>query len=104
MIKNDYGISKINIEATAKNYCPIGRDWYTNNFIIEFEAGEYIPDYCDIDEYVLQTINGRQMIIEEAVKYLNDFIVKKYNPVKCTVRSHVTDAAHSSVTVERVTP
>lgn len=103
MIKNEYGISKIKIDATSKNYCPLGKDWYTNNFEIELRAGDFIPDYCEVDNYINQTINGRQMIIEEAVKYLHDFIVKKYNPDKCVVRSYVEDAAHSPVTVERVT-
>ena len=102
MIKNDYGISRINIEATAKNYCPLGRDWYTNNFTIEIEVAHSIPDYCDVDDYIYQTINGRQMISEEAVKYLHDFIVKKYSPDRCVVRSYVDDAAHSPVTVEKV--
>lgn len=103
MIKNEYGISRIKIEAKAKNYCPLGKDWYTNNFEVELEVAHYIPDYCDIDEYIYLTINGRQMIIEEAVKYLHDFIVNKYSPDKCVVRSYVEDAAHSTVTVERVT-
>ena len=41
-------------------------------------------------------------ITKEAVKYLHDFIVKKYNPDRCVVRSYVDDAAHSPVTVEKV--
>lgn len=102
MIENEYGISRIKIESTAKNYCPLGKDWYTNNFTIEIDVADSIPDYCDIDEYIYMTINGRSMIIEEAVKYLHDFIVNKYNPDKCVVRSYVDDAAHSAVTVEKV--
>ena len=102
MIENEYGISRIKIEATSKNYCPLGKDWYTNNFTVEIDVAHYIPDYCDVDEYIYQTINGRQMIIEEAVKYLHDFVVKKYSPDKCVVRSYVDDAAHSTVTVEKV--
>ena len=52
MIENEYGISRIKIESTAKNYCPLGKDWYTNNFAIEIEVADSIPDYCHIDEYI----------------------------------------------------
>ena len=102
MIKNEYGISKINIAAESKNFCPLGNDWYTNKFDIVIGVGDFIPDYCDVDGFIDAEINGREMIIEQAVKVLHDFIVREYSPKNCVVRSSVTDAAHSAVVVEKI--
>ena len=50
MVKNIYGIRNISIDAQAKCYCPLGRDWYTNHFTIDIEVAEDIPDYVELDK------------------------------------------------------
>ena len=52
MITNKYGIKTIQISSKAKCYCPLGKDWYTNNFTIFFQVGEIIPDYCEMDKFI----------------------------------------------------
>ena len=101
MIKNIYGVSDIKIKATAKCFCPLGQDWYTNHFEITFVPEEYIPDYCDIDSFIKENINGKHFIIEEAVAKLYDFIKEEYQPYELQIKSEVDDAAHSAVVVNR---
>lgn len=102
MIKNEYKIANITIRNDkAKCYCPLGKDWYTNQFEIYIEPAEYIPDYCDVDKYIEENINGKELIIEAAVALLYDYIMETYRPRTLAVTSSVEDAAHSEVTVER---
>lgn len=99
MVKNKYGIRNISIDAQAKCYCPLGRDWCTNHFTIDIEVAEDIPDYVKLDEWISENINGHSMIIEEATAAVYQHVMDEYSPYSCTVRSYVDDAAHSSVAV-----
>lgn len=98
-LANTHGIKKITIFAEAKCFCPLGKDWYTNRFEIDIEPAQYIPDYCDIDKYIAENINGKHMIIEEAVAKLYEYIKGEYAPAKCKISSYVDDATHSAVAV-----
>lgn len=99
MVKNKYGIRNISIDAQAKCYCPLGRDWYTNHFTIDIEVAEDIPDYVELDKWIAENINGRSLIIEEATAAVYQHVMENYQPYSCAVRSYVDDAAHSPVTV-----
>lgn len=101
MVKNEYGISMIEISAEAKSYCPLGHDWYTNHFKISFFPDQFIPDYCEVDDWIKQNINGQELIIEAAVDKLHRHLCEKYDPVECVIESFVDDAAHSTVTVHK---
>lgn len=101
MVKNEFGIKTITIESTAKCFCPLGQDWYTNNFTVEFEPGEFIPDYCEMDKWIEENINGKIMIIEKAVAMLYDYLSTTYCPAGLYVESYVDDAKHSTVTVSK---
>lgn len=99
MVKNEFGIKSIIVESTAKCYCPLGNDWYTNQFTVEFNPGEYIPDYCEMDNWIAVNINGQTMIIEAAVDKLYSYLIETYKPNDLYVESYVDDARHSTVTV-----
>lgn len=99
MVKNDFGIKNITIESTAKCYCPLGNDWYTNQFTVDFIPGEFIPDYCELDNWIAANINGKTMIIEDAVASLHKHLESTYFPAGLRVKSYVNDARHSTVTV-----
>ena len=100
-LQNTYEIKRIVIDAEAKCYCPLGKDWYTNHFAIEMELADFLPDYCDVDDFVAKNINGKEFIIEKAVALLYDYIKEEYRPAYCKVTSFVDDATHSAVTVEK---
>lgn len=99
MVENKYGIGEIEIECKAKCFCPLGNDWYTNQFTIMIVPDKKIPDYCEVDAWIERTINGKTMIIEAAVDALHKHIVEGYEPKECRVVSYVDDAKHSTVTV-----
>ena len=99
MVENVYGIRKIEIRSEAKCFCPLGKDWYTNHFKVEFVPGEAIPDYCEMDKWIAENINGKNLIIEDAVARLQSYLSEAYRPAYCIVESHVNDAKHSSVVV-----
>lgn len=101
MVENSYGIERITIDIEAKCYCPLGKDWYTNKFTVEVCPGKYIPDYCELDAWVNENINGQHMIIERAVEMLHEHVVAMYHPIECHVASYVDDAAHSAVIVRK---
>lgn len=101
MVKNDFRIKTITIHSTAKCYCPLGEDWYTNQFTVEFYPGAYIPDYCEMDKWIQGNINGQSMIIEAAVDALYSYLQNAYNPLALCVQSYVDDARHSAVTVTK---
>lgn len=101
MLDNKFGITGITIHPTARCYCPLGNDWYTNQFEVSIVPSGIIPDYCEIDKFVGSTINGSHIIIEEAVNMLYEVIKDTYEPVSLKVTSTVTDAAHSPVTVTK---
>lgn len=101
MVENKYRINQITIKSKAKCFCPLGKDWYTNQFEVYMEPSDFIPDYCELDDFIEQQINGKEFIIEEAVAVLYEYIAVKYKPVVLSVESAVDDAAHSAVTVTR---
>lgn len=101
MIDNDYGIGKITIELEARCFCPMGNDWYTNNFTVFFEPDKSIPDYCEVDNFVKKEIENKNFIIEKAVMVLHEFFMKNYKPKSCKVISYAGNATHSPVTVEK---
>lgn len=99
MVKNNYDIRKIIIKRTVQCLCTLGKDWYTAKIAIEFMPGENIPDYCELDKWIAENINGHEMIIEEAVHKIHEYITKTYDPVLLTVEADVEDAIHSAVKV-----
>lgn len=99
MVKNTFGIRTIAIYTEAKCFCPLGKDWYTNQFRIDFVPNELIPDYCELDKFIDENINGHHMIIEEAVSLLHSYMQDAYSPAYLKVTSSVEDAKHCRVTV-----
>lgn len=101
--KNENNISKITMKLTSKNYCPLGSDWYTNQFTVEFIPGEYLCDYLDVISFTKDNINEEKLIVEDSVARLFDYMLTEYNPVYLKVSSLVVDAVHPEVLVEKET-
>lgn len=99
--KNTQGISYIEIKPYATCFCPLGNDWYENEFTVKLVPYNLIPDYCDVDKFVFDNIAGKSLIIEDAVAKLYQYMVDEYKPLRLTVKSEVTNAGHSHVLVER---
>jgi len=101
MIENTHRISTITIETETKNFCPIGKDYYTNQFTIYFSPYKAIPDYCELDKWVENNIYGKSLMVEDAVALLFDYLSKEYQPAELEVESYIEDAKHCKVTVSK---
>ena len=98
-IKNEYGVKSITMKPTAKCYCPLGKDWYTNELEVKMQVQDIIPDYCEVERWVDEHLSGQSLIIEEALKLFRQHLEETYSPVSLEVSSTVKDAKHFGVRV-----
>ena len=88
-IKNRENVSQIIMKPTAIAKCKIGQDWYRMQFEVVFCPGDCYPDYMEVNQFVLEEMDGKELNIEEAA----DMLYKKlldYNPVSLKVTNHIT--------------
>lgn len=97
--KNEYGVSKIKYTQKCRCFCPIGKADYTNNFTVTITPKKWIPDYCEIDKFIRESLEGESLVIEEATYKLKQKIIEDVHPRKVTVESAVNDAVHGNVVV-----
>lgn len=98
-VENNMNIGEIIYEDKLKCFCPLGKDYYHNNFVITINPSKMIPDYIILHE-AIQELHCHELIIEDAVAKVLD-IVKEYDPIKVIVKSVVTDAPHPKVTITK---
>ncbi len=101
IIENTQGITQIIYKTKTKNYCPIGKDWYTSNIQVQIVPDKTIPDYIDLDKFVAEQISQKEMIIENVIDALYSHISTEYAPKSLTVEIKVDDATHSEVIVTK---
>lgn len=105
---NIQGISVIEMHCKMRGFCPLGDDYYTNQFKVTFKPGTQIPDYCDVENFLLANEkliyhkefnpHGKKLIIEDSVDLLYEHL-QQYKPLFLRVESYVDDAAHFPVLV-----
>lgn len=96
--ENVQGITRITFNHRTNNWCPLGNDYYTNQFTVSFTPGKVIPDYVEIQEDVGKRINHQPLSLEDAVSIMFD-IVNVYDPKELIVKSYGDDAVHFPVEV-----
>lgn len=101
MFKNEQKITKIVMSGSSHNFCPLGQANYTNRFSMEFYPNEMIPDYLEVNSFIKENINDKELVIEDAVAILFDYLVATFEPKGLKVSSLVSDAKHPEVLVER---
>lgn len=99
--KNVQGISKIEFTQNIQDFCPLGNDWYTNHITVLMVPSSIIPDYCDIDDFT-RSLSGKELIIEDVVDTIYNYINTEYEPIELSVTSYVDDAKHMPVKVVKV--
>jgi len=101
--QNSYSVQKIVYKQKCRCFCSIGKADYTNEFTVIIEpAGApngMIPDYCEIDKFIRESLEGESLVIEEATYKLKQKIIEDVHPRKVTVESAVNDAVHGNVVV-----
>ena len=60
---------------------------------------KWIPDYCEIDEFIREQLDGKSLVIEEAACKLKQWLTGEIHPYWVEVESDVTDGVHGHVTV-----
>lgn len=99
-IKNTQGVSLIIMRPVAYTKCEIGQDWYRNKLDIEFVPGEVYPDYMDVNSWIMENIDGKEMNIEDVVEKIYDFIRDDYSPKELCVTDEIKGCkTHFDVTV-----
>lgn len=88
-LENTQGITNIVMRPTAYTKCAIGQDWYKNELEIEFEPGECYPDYMQVNEFIMQKVDGQEFNIEDVVERVFDFLSKNYSPCYLRVTDHI---------------
>lgn len=97
--ENTAQVLSIQYYKSCRCYCPLGKAWYTNNFTIDIEPADRLIDYLDIDAFIAEEIEGKELIIEDAAAKLKAYIKAAIDPVSVEVTTDVTDAGHGDVTV-----
>ena len=101
--KNEQGITKIKFTQNAQCFCPLGNDWYTNQFTVEIVPNELLADYVDVEKFIRNEIAGKSFILEDAVSTLFNYIHEQVEPKYLKVSSYGDDAVHFPVTVTKET-
>ncbi len=87
-LENKEGINRIIMKPIAFVKCAIGQDWYKCAFEIEFFPGEYYPDYMEVNSFIMQEIDGKELNIEEATKIIREYMLQ-YEPKAVIVTNHI---------------
>lgn len=100
VITNNQDITSINAQHRISVYCPIGKDYYTADVLIQINPGKVIPDYCELTNY-LNNLSGLSLIIEELVNKIYKHIMSKYNPHTAKVSVKAYSNTHLNVEVTK---
>ena len=88
-LKNKEKVAEIIMKPTAICKCRIGQDWYKMAFCIVFIPDESYPDYMEVNEFVMQEIDGKELNIEEAARIIYDKLTE-YKPLFLQVTNNIT--------------
>lgn len=87
-IENKENVSLIIMKPTACVKCQIGQDWYQCNFEVKFIPHESYPDYIEVQKFISDEIDGKEMNIEQATRILYEHL-KRYDPSALEITNHV---------------
>lgn len=87
-LENNENVTEIVMRPTACVKCQIGQDWYQCQFEAIFIPSVYYPDYIEVQEFVMDEIDGETLNIEQAARSLYDFL-SMYGPKSLKVINHV---------------
>ena len=100
-LENKEKVKKITMYPVAHTLCAIGQDFYKYEFKVEFEVGNYYPDYMDVEKWVMNNLDGKELNIEQGMRLFYDWLVESYDPLNLKLTAVVKDAkTHFPVEVE----
>lgn len=99
-LNNSECIKQIIMRPVAYTKCRIGGDWYKNELVIKFVPEDFYPDYMEVNRFIMDHIDGKELNIEEVVALVRDMLYNEYNPKRVVVVDHVRGCkTHFDVTV-----
>lgn len=99
-ISNTQSIKEIVMKPTAYTKCVIGQDWYKNKLEITFIPKLYYPDYMEVNAWIMENIDGKELNIEDVVAKIYAFLMDNYSPTALQVVDNIEDCkTHFDVTV-----
>jgi len=101
-IKNTQKINKIIMKPMAYTKCAIGQDWYKNELEIVFVPALCYPDYIEVNEWIMEHIDGKELNIEDVIDYIYKFLTEEYQPQSLTIKNNIAGCkTHFDVIVEK---
>lgn len=101
-IKNTQKINKITMKPVAYTKCAIGQDWYKNELEIVFVPALYYPDYIEVNEWIMENIDGKELNIEDVNDHIYKFLTEEYHPQSLTIKNSIVGCkTHFDVIVEK---
>ncbi len=101
-IRNNQKIKQIIMKPAAFTKCELGQDWYENKLEIIFYPDEYYPDYTEVQNWIMENIDGKEMNIEDVIMNIYSFLQKGYRPKSLKIIDYVENCrTHFDVIVER---
>lgn len=101
-ILNEQHIKKITMRPVAYTKCALGGDFYKNDIEIIFSPDKYYPDYTELQDWMMENIDGKTLNIEDVIVTIYDYIESEYKPTDLKVVDHVIGCrTHFDVVVEK---
>lgn len=100
VFENKQSISNIVIKHSVSCWCPLGKADYTNQFTAYIELNKNSVDFLAIEKFINE-MKGKELIIEDAVNNLYEYLYDLYKPKNLIVSSKVDDAAHFPVIITK---
>lgn len=99
-IENKQDINLIIMKPDAYCRCEIGGDFYRNSLEISFLPDNYYPDYTEVQEWIMQNVDGKTLNIEDVVELIYNFLMETYQPIDLEIKNEVKGCrTHFDVTV-----
>lgn len=99
-ITNTQKITEVTMKKIIHCFCPLGDDWYSAEVTMKFTPYKEYFDYCKVDDFILKTVEGKSLIIEDLVDILYQFC-ETAEPLAISVEARVSDAQHLPVIVKK---
>ena len=77
------------MKPVAFTKCVIGQDWYKNELEITFSPNSCYPDYMEVNSFIMNEIDGKELNIEDVVDKIVGFLSSEYDPFYLKVVDHI---------------
>ena len=89
---NEYGITKMHFEVPVVVFCPLGNNYNKAFLTIDFDLGDSIIDFIDLENYFKVEMNGKHLTSEQVVAEVFKTMDYLYNPK--TLRVELESNSH----------